>query len=138
MRTTKAPSGRPKRQPVGTRNRLSVTGKDENYVYRFVNDIGDRVHQFQEGGYEIVTKEHHKVGDNRVDVASSEGTVATISVGVRPDGQAQRAVLMRINREWYDEDQEAKLADIKETQRQLKNPTKDGETVADFGDLKIS
>lgn len=124
--TQKAPSGRVKRQPVGQRGRLNVGGKDPNYEYRFVNDIGDRVQMFQEAGYEIVTKEKHSVGDNRLDVASSEGTAASVSVGVKPNGEGQRAYLMRQKKEWYSEDQEAKLTKIREFQEALKNPNIDG------------
>ena len=47
---------RPRRTSInGVRNVLSVTGTEPGFVYRFVNDTGDRVAQFQEAGYEIVT-----------------------------------------------------------------------------------
>lgn len=76
--TQRAPRGRTKRVPVGQRSRLSVNGKDPNYVYRFVNDVGDRINMFQEAGYELVSKEDHKIGDNRVDIASPDGTHASV------------------------------------------------------------
>lgn len=72
---SKAPSGRVTRTPVGTRNILTVKGKDPNYEYRIVNDIDDRVTQFQEAGYELVANETVKVGDKRVNSATSEGSV---------------------------------------------------------------
>lgn len=122
----KAPRGRVKRQPIRARGRLNVNGKDPNYVYRFVNDIGDRVQMFQEAGYELVDKSDHKIGDNRLDIASPDGTHAKVSVGISPKGEAQRAYLMRIKREWYEEDQEAKQAEIRQVQEQIKNPNIDG------------
>ncbi len=131
----KAPSGRVKRQPIGVRNRLSVQGKDPNYVYRFVNDIGDRIQQFEAAGYERVTKLDHKIGDNRVDVASADGSDAQLSVGYNPRGDIQKAFLMRIKKEWYEEDQAAKLANNKEIESATKKPQIDGGT---YGDLKIS
>ena len=71
---SKAPSGRVSRTPVGTRNILTVKGKDPNYVYRHVNDIDDRISMFQEAGYELVQDESVVVGDKRVNAASSLGS----------------------------------------------------------------
>jgi hypothetical protein len=124
--TQRAPRGRVKRQPVSQRSRLAVNGKDPNYVYRFVNDIGDRINMFQEAGYELVSKADHKIGDNRVDIASPDGSHASVSVGISPKGESQRAYLMRQKREWYEEDQRTKQEEIKQTQRQLKNPDLEG------------
>lgn len=132
--TQKAPSGRVKRQPVGQRSRLSVTGKDPNYEYRFVNDIGDRIQMFQEAGYELVSKDQHRIGDNRLDVAGPDGSNAVVSVGVKPNGDAQRAYLMRIKKEWYDEDQQKKLENVKAFQESLKKPNIEGA----YGEIKIT
>lgn len=131
--TQKAPSGRVKRQPVGSRSRLNVAGKDSNYEYRFVNDIGDRISMFQEAGYEMVSKDQHKIGDNRLDIASTDGTNASVSVGVKPNGEGQRAYLMRIKKEWYSEDQAAKLTSIREFQESLKKPNIEGA----YGEISI-
>lgn len=132
--TQKAPSGRVKRIPIGQRGRLNVGGKDPNYEYRFVNDVGDRIGMFQEAGYELVSKEQHKVGDNRLDVATADGSNASVSVGVKPNGDPQRAYLMRIKKEWYDEDQAVKLEKIKEFQEALQKPKIEGA----YGEIKIS
>lgn len=132
--TQKAPSGRVKRQPVGMRNRLSVAGKDPNYEYRFVNDVGDRVNQFMEAGYEFVEKSTHRVGDSRVDIASPEGTQAMVSVGVTPKGDSQKAYLMRIKKDWYKEDQKAKMEKVMELENQIKKPKIDGS----YGKVEIS
>ena len=45
--------GRPKRTPINGRNVLTVTGKDPNYVYRIVNDVGGRVDMFKEAVHEL-------------------------------------------------------------------------------------
>jgi hypothetical protein len=124
--TQKAPSGRVKRQPVGQRSRLTVTGKDPNYEYRFVNDIGDRISMFQDAGYELVDQATHRIGDSRLDIAKPEGTHASVSVGVQQNGQGQRAYLMRIKKEWYDEDQAAKLERNREQEAAMKNPNIEG------------
>lgn len=98
---------RPKRVPVGgPRNILTVAQKDPNYVYRWVNDVPGRINLFKEGGYEVVTDEH-EVGDKTVDRGSKLGSAITKSVG----GQIT-AVLMRIPKDWYDEDQVAKQKEV--------------------------
>ena len=99
----KAPSGRVKRIPVSGRNVLTVQGKDPNYVYRIVNDDADRVSRFQDGGYELVQEDSVQVGDKRLSTPSAEGTVKQISVG-----GGRKGYVMRIRKEFYDEDQKAK------------------------------
>lgn len=126
---SKAPSGRVQRTPIGTRNVLTVKGKDPNYVYRHVNDIDDRVQMFQEAGYELVQDESVQVGDKRVNAASSLGSAKAVSVG-----QGTKAYLMRIKREWYEEDQAKKLSNVADIERATKEKALDGT----YGDLKLS
>lgn len=102
---TKAPEGRIRRTPITRRNRLSIRNPDPNYHYRIVNIRDDRVEQFLEQGYEIDPQT--QVGDNTVDVPSPLGSAKQISVG-----QGDKAVVMRIPKEWYEQDQAAKQADI--------------------------
>jgi hypothetical protein len=127
--SSKVPSGRPQRTPVGTRNILTVKGKDPNYEYRIVNDVDDRVTQFQEAGYEFVPDEAAKVGDKRVNAATSEGSSKQLSVG-----QGTKAYLMRVKKEWYEEDQATKLARVADIERATKEKAQDGT----YGELKIS
>lgn len=107
----KSPSGRVRRTPVGKRNVLSVGGKEAGYEYRIVNDEGDRVEQFKAAGYDVVAASDVTVGDRRINKASPEGSVAQVSVG-----GGMKAVVMRIKKEWYDEDQEMKQRSITETE----------------------
>lgn len=126
----KSPSGRVRRSPVGVRNVLTVAGKDDNYHYRVVNDTGDRVQQFIEGGYETVDAKDVRVGDKRVNGASPEGSVATASVGGGIKG-----VIMRIPKEFYDEDFTAKMRNVDATEEATKQKA---QTDSDYGrfDLK--
>ncbi len=103
----KSPSGRVRRTPVGRRNVLTVGGKDPNYVYRVVNDEGDRIEQFKAAGYDVCSAADHTVGDRRINAPSAEGSVAQASVG-----GGMKAVVMRIPKDWYEEDQQAKIKDI--------------------------
>ena len=125
---SKAPSGRVKRTPVSGRNRLTVQGKDPNYVYRIVNDEEDRIARFQEGGYELLQDEAVKVGDKRANQTSSEGSVKQLSVG-----GGKKAFVMRIRKDWYEEDQKAKQAQVDAIEATTKKKALDGR----YGTLTI-
>ena len=117
---------RTKRVPVGgPRNILTVANKDPNYVYRFVLDTPGRLEAFKEGGYEVVTKDM-EVGDSAVDKGSQLGSAVTYVKGT------QTLVLMRILREWYDEDQAAKQEEIDALEATMKDPG-----AADYGKVSI-
>ena len=107
---------RPKRTPINGRNVLTVTGKDPAYVYRIVNDVGDRISTFKEAGYELVESTDVKVGDRRLDSASAEGSKAQVSV----DNVGTKAFVMRIPKDWYAEDQAAKQAHVNELEQTIK------------------
>lgn len=115
----KAPSGRPTRQPVGFRNRLSTNNTDPDFQYRWVSDIDDRVQSFEAAGYEIVNVGDHKMGHRRVNVGSPVDN--TISVG-----GGTKAVLMRQKKEYYTEDQLAKQTRVSDTEAGIKNPALEG------------
>ncbi len=102
---SKAPEGRPTRTPITKRNRLSVRNQDPNFHYRIVNDVDDRVEQFLEQGYEIDPQS--QVGDKQVDIGSPLGSAKQISVGSNV-----KAVVMRIPKEYFKQDQAAKQAEI--------------------------
>lgn len=117
---------RVKRTPVGGhRNILTVANKDPNYVYRWVLDTPGRLEAFKEGGYEVVTKDMD-VGDSTVDKASQLGSAVTMVRGV------STLVLMRIPKEWYDEDQAAKQEEIDALEATMKAPE-----AADYGKVSI-
>lgn len=129
---SKAPSGRPTREPVGLRNRLSVANRDPNYEYRWVVDYdgtGDRIEQFKLAGYEVCPKGMHKIGNHRVNAPSETGSSEVLAVG-----NGQRAVLMRQKKEFYEEDQKTKAERIAESEKALKKPTLDGS----YGKVSIS
>lgn len=125
-------SERPRRTPVGQRNRISVQDRDPNYQYRVVNvnleNDPDRIKRFEEAGYEVVPKEKAgTIGDSKVDNPSALGSAGLISVG-----QGTKAVLMRIRKDWYQEDQAAKQAEIDATEQRSQ---KSG---ADYGKVEIT
>ena len=101
-------SSKVKRTPVGgARDILTVSNKDPNFEYRWVKDIPGRIQRFQEGGYELVTDvDLESVGQRVVDRGSTLGSVVTKTSGIFT------LVLMRIPKEWYDEDQLAKQVKV--------------------------
>jgi hypothetical protein len=129
---SKAPSGRPARQPVGLRHRQKTVNSDPNYVERWVVDYdgtGDRIAAFKDGGYEHVMSKTNRLGDSRVDNATPEGSIEQRSVG-----NGQKGYLMRIPRELYEADQKAKQVIVNKTEEALKRPALDGA----YGTLDIS
>jgi hypothetical protein len=126
---SKAPAGRPKRIPVGSRNRLDVIGKDPNFVYRIVNDVDDRVERFKQAGYELVDVSESRLSSQRVGTGTPEGTMASMPVGMGTTGY-----LMKIPKEWYEEDQRLKQVQIDASEESIKKPNIDGA----YGEIKIS
>jgi hypothetical protein len=125
----KSPRGRVKRTPIAARSRLRVSNKDANYEYRIVNDQDDRIELFKQNGWEPVDAKDTKVGDKRVEGISPTGSVAEISVG-----GGTKAIVMRIKREWYDEDQANKAAQVDATEQTMKETAQRG----NYGKLEFS
>lgn len=114
--TPEARSGRAKRTPINGRNILTLSKKEAGYVYRFVNDTGDRVESFKDRGWELVDAKDARVGDSRVDAPSALGSMAMASV----DKVGGKAFVMRIREDWYNEDQADKARSIAEQESAMK------------------
>lgn len=125
-----ASAQRPRRTPINGRNILTVSGKEPGYQYRIVNDEGDRIQQFLDAGYELVSADSVRVGDKRVNAATPEGSKAQVSVG--KDGK--KAFVMRIKDEFYKEDQQRKQAYVDELEQSIKQSAS---KAADYGSVKI-
>ena len=129
-RQTASASARPTRTPISGRNVLTVSGKEPGYTYRVVNDQGSRVAEFLDRGYELVEATDVRVGDKRVNATTPEGTKAQVSVG-----KGEKAFVMRIKQDWYDEDQKAKQVQVNELEAAIKQNVSGA---ADYGTVKIS
>lgn len=122
------PERKARRTPAaGPRDKLSVYDKDPNFVYRWVRNDEGRVQWFKERGYEVVNQPH-KVGESTVDSGSPLGSAVT-----KFGGGNVTLVLMRILREWFDEDQAAKEEAIAATEATMKRPNEGG-----YGRLDIT
>ncbi len=122
--------GRRVRVPMGARrSKLQLSDQEAKalaeagYVTRWVNDRDGRVERAQAGGYEFVKPEeatsvgNHEVAQGNTDVG---GKVSKI---VSRGDPVIRAYLMKIKKEYYDEDQKAK----EETNRRVDEALSGGE-----------
>ncbi len=129
-RATEKSSSRPRRANVnGVRNVLTVSGKEPGYQYRVVNDTGDRIAQMQEIGYEIVQDQNISVGDRRIANPTKEGTPIKVSVG-----GGDTAYVMRIKKEWFDEDQARKAEYVDNLE---KGTLREAREKADYGKVTV-
>jgi hypothetical protein len=84
------------------RNRISFSNLDPNYVYRVVNDREGRIDKMQTIGYDFVQADE-QIGDYRVAEGSKLGSAVS-----KPVGGGVNGYLMRIPKEYYEEDRKAK------------------------------
>lgn len=122
---------RPQRVPVsGRRDVLTVTDKDEAFVYRWVNDTQGRIDQFLAGGYELV-QDDVKVGDDSIDSSSD------ISSMISKQSGDITQYLMRISREFYEEDRATAAKAVNESEADMKRTLNNGKD-GTYGSVKIS
>ena len=118
------------RKPLFQQGPQAVAGElDQNFVYRFVNDNGSRISNFQAAGYEFVEDADLRVGDSRVFDPSDSGSAKIVT-----SNDGSRAYLMRIKKEWYDEDQAKKAERIAEQEDAMKTTAAQGM----YGSIKVS
>jgi len=105
-----------KRIPPGKRNVLTFP-PIPGYKLRVVNDkpedMARRIKQMQDAGWEIV-QSSERLGDEVAGAASPLGSAVT-----KPVGKGTTGVLMKKKIEWYEEDEELKMAQIDENERGL-------------------
>ena len=118
-RTAERTESARKRVPLGRhKNIMTVAAqdKDPNYEYRWINDDDNRVKDALNAGYEVVNDPNVEVGDNGANRQNqSVGTGARKHVG-----KGMSAVLMRIKKEFYDEDQREKQGQINQSEKEMK------------------
>ena len=118
------------RKPLSRRGPQAISGdKDPNYEYRFVNDTGSRIHNFLAAGYEFVEDDTLAVGDSRVSDASDLGSRKRV---ISNDGTA--AYLMRIPKEYYEEDQAAKQKELADQEQAIQQ---EGSQKGMYGQVKL-
>ena len=116
-----SPATPPKRvrRPLRKSNRLEIINKDPNRIYRLVNMDPSRLWRFEEAGWRIEDVARHLSGSERA-------SLPTITDNAIMVGGGQKQVLMSIEKEFYDEDQQAKLMRNQEVETALKPKNSDG------------
>jgi hypothetical protein len=133
MTTSKSKDNvRTKRVPIaGQRDIMTVEGLDtENYVHRWVNDKGVRVDQFKAAGYEPVEQD----GNIMLGAASVQSVGSVIKV-ITNQSTGEEAILMRIRKEWYDEDQAAKAEELAKSEEAMFRQLKEAD--GRYGSVKV-
>lgn len=117
--STREESGRNTRVPLGVaRSKLTVAGRP-GYVRRWINDYDGRLQNAQDGGYDFVQNEAVKqIGDADIDNENRDLGARVSRVVDKTTGQ--RAYLMEIKEEFYQEDQKSKIAKVEETDRRIR------------------
>lgn len=104
-------TGRSTRVPLGVaRSKLSVPVRP-GYVRRWVNDTEGRLQQAQQGGYEFSTDQSLQIGSPDIDNENRDLGARVSRVVDKSTGQ--KAYLMEIKEEFYQEDQAMKQKAVK-------------------------
>lgn len=101
------------------------------FAYRWINDeMGDRlVRLTKHDDWDIMSNSGGEMKEDATDL----GDAVSIIVGTHPDGSPKRAYLCRKPREWYEEDQTAKQAELDEQLNQLRRGNaRDGASQSDY------
>jgi len=95
----------PQRVPLRDqmRNKLTVPNRDPNYEYYIANDDGDNIARLKRAGWEIAPE---TIGFGDTNENTSLGSGSRVSVGGGVTG-----VLLRIRKEFYQEDRAAEEAE---------------------------
>lgn len=112
-------SGRSSRVPLGVaRSKLAVPSRP-GYVRRWVNDVEGRLLHAQQGGYEYAVDQSLQIGSPDVDNENRDLGARISRVVDKSTGQ--KAYLMEIKEEFYQEDQSAKNKAVKAKDDLIKN-----------------
>lgn len=122
-------SQRPQRVPMfEQRSKLNIyvpDGSDKEYVYRIFNEtdqFGHRIPRAQLGGWEIAPNSvyvgHPREGGKDENVSLGSG--GRVQVGIDQSGQPRYGVVMRLRKEYYDEDQQRKAAAVDQTESSIR------------------
>lgn len=114
---------RVKRTPISIRNVLKWENQDPAYQYRWVNDNEDRIPRFKDAGWQVVESDEHAAGYRTTGDPTALATSVEKSVGA-----GTKAVLMRIDKEWYKEDQKTKQEEVDEIERSMDPRYREGGT----------
>lgn len=133
MRSSNATTGN-KRIPVhAQRGKLGVTLKPDlrdKFVERWVQDSsegGTRITKFLNGGYTMVLPEEvESIGEDLLFESQKEKQTVIRRVANQKLADGKFLYLMKIKREWYEEDQKAKHAEVDLIEQEIVNQSSTG------------
>lgn len=116
---TREAEGRQTRVPLGVARSKMAVPEIPGFKFRWINDLQGRVLQAQQGGYEFVTSaEVPTFGDYDVDNVNRDLGARVSRVVDKTTGM--KAYLMKIKREYWEEDQREKQKVVDETDQAIR------------------
>jgi hypothetical protein len=118
------PTGRKARVPLGThRAKMVVEGFKipPDKIGRWVVDQPGRLAQAEAGGYVFVEDPMAKVGEGPENNRDRLSTKIRMVSGTKEGGVPLHSYLMLINKDWYEEDQRTKQAEIDKTDEAIRS-----------------
>lgn len=116
---TREGEGRQTRVPLGVARLKLAVPELPGYKLRWINDGEGRMQMAQMGGYEFVSSEEVPAfGDPDIDNVNRDLGARVSRVVNKQTGE--RAYLMKLKKEFYEEDQKAKTAKVEETDLLIK------------------
>ena len=110
--------GRSKRVPLGVaRSKLSVPVR-LGYQRRWINDAEGRIANAESGGYQFAVDDKLQIGQQDIDNENRDLGARISRVVDKTTGQ--KAYLMEIKEDFYEEDQTAKIRKVEEVDRRIK------------------
>jgi hypothetical protein len=125
-KSTKAPV-RPKRKPVGTRQRLQFINTDPGRAYRIIDATPERIAMFEDAGYRIEKIKEHMLGGQRTDIPTPADNAISV-------GGGKKQILVSIEKDLYEEDQAANARAVDELEAGIKPQASEGQ----YGEVKLS
>jgi hypothetical protein len=113
-RKARVPLGLP-RQRLKTNSDLIPPGKKG----RWISDIGNRITDALEGGYQLIPSEDAVVGEGPENQRVMSEMYVSKVVGVDRFGKPHRQFLMMIDKELHEQDQQAKQKMIDQTEHSI-------------------
>lgn len=144
LRADNQPRNRPKRVPFSaTSQKTQVDFLDEDFhkkwQARWINDQRSRIQRAQQAGYEFVEAEEViGIGGQDLRANTDQGSRVSMVVTGPVDGNPEvRAYLMKLRRDWYNEDQNDKRQKQKESQTAMLQGQAGGANVENvYGDIR--
>jgi hypothetical protein len=99
--------------------RLDVFKEIPGYRLYWANDADSRIFQMQQAGYEFVSSQEVGLAEGQVFVNDSTDTRVKRWVGMKPNGEPMFAYLMKINMEFFNEDQKTREDEVRKKESQM-------------------